>query len=546
MLFAVLAVPAMANISGAIFTTESLCDGTNENLFDYKEDVYLDGGPRKEGSAGLPDGYYYVQVTSPNGLLLGITPTASVQVTNSSFAQCYQLWDILVKASDGTQGYDDTPNNGGVYKAWVTPEEKFKPGDGTNGFINAWCKTDNFKVKNGGNGDCPEPSVISVHKFRDSNANGLQDPNEEELDWLVDVTDPDLITQQILTPFTVLPTLTGTWRICEVPQSGWLQTALVIDGVAQEPNDVMHCVDILVASTCQETHAIAYGNIELGSITACKFIDLDLNGYNGAEPPLAGIRMTLKGTDILGKSVDLMETTGDDGCVTFGSLLPGSYELCEEVPLNWLPTTDQCVAIELAEGQTVLSEFGNVCVGYAAFGTKGYWHNKNGLDETKQADIDYINTLAPWLACNSSTKPFGAINGFYCDGKKVPAAKVGKTTIAPAGSAKAEQSIFLVYKNSVVKLQLAQQLYAYILNVRNRLTDCGPDSMILLPDGTWASAQTLIDKALTVWSAGTVALNDKVYDRSKMSNLLDKLNNSTVTYVNCELCPVEYPELPIE
>ena len=45
-------------LSGAIFTTESVCDGTNINIFSSKEAVYLDGGPVKEGSAGLPDGEY--------------------------------------------------------------------------------------------------------------------------------------------------------------------------------------------------------------------------------------------------------------------------------------------------------------------------------------------------------------------------------------------------------------------------------------------------------------------------------------------------------
>ena len=58
------------NISGAIFT--SLPDGTavNHNLYDNKQDVYLNGGPQNENSAGLPlgtgdtDEFYYFQVTN--------------------------------------------------------------------------------------------------------------------------------------------------------------------------------------------------------------------------------------------------------------------------------------------------------------------------------------------------------------------------------------------------------------------------------------------------------------------------------------------------
>ncbi len=50
--------------------------------------------------------------------------------------------------------YADTPNNGGEYKAWVTPVGNFlcpltsiDCNLGKHGFQNDWSKTDNFKVK---------------------------------------------------------------------------------------------------------------------------------------------------------------------------------------------------------------------------------------------------------------------------------------------------------------------------------------------------------------------------------------------------------------
>jgi hypothetical protein len=149
---------ASANITGAIFATNSTDSVTNGNKFDFKTDVYLDGGPHHEDAAGLPDGYYYVQVTSPGNpndpeTLLGssnfnlIASKAPVHVTNGSFDYLYRLWDI-VSTSNGTQGYDDTLNNGGVYKVWVTPADKFDLDDpqAVHGFIHDWSKTDNFKV----------------------------------------------------------------------------------------------------------------------------------------------------------------------------------------------------------------------------------------------------------------------------------------------------------------------------------------------------------------------------------------------------------------
>src|SRR6266511_6228980 len=69
-----LAVSAAAHApSGAIFTT--LPDGSevNFNIYDSKDDVYLDGGPgpgAPQTAAGLDDGTYVFQVTDPSGKTL--------------------------------------------------------------------------------------------------------------------------------------------------------------------------------------------------------------------------------------------------------------------------------------------------------------------------------------------------------------------------------------------------------------------------------------------------------------------------------------------
>lgn len=129
-------------LTGAIFTTDASCGTANGNIYDAKTDVYLDGGPSNPGSAGLPDGEYYVKVTAPDGTLLGTSVGTAdetpVVVVNGDFAQCYQLMAILKRASNGLAGYDDTPNPGGEYKVWVSRVSTFEPDE---------SKTDNFKVK---------------------------------------------------------------------------------------------------------------------------------------------------------------------------------------------------------------------------------------------------------------------------------------------------------------------------------------------------------------------------------------------------------------
>src|SRR6266513_5400287 len=65
-------------LPGAIFTTDSACNGVDLNIYASKGAVYLNGGPAHPGAASLPDGSYYVQVTDPSGAcVLGTSVGAS-------------------------------------------------------------------------------------------------------------------------------------------------------------------------------------------------------------------------------------------------------------------------------------------------------------------------------------------------------------------------------------------------------------------------------------------------------------------------------------
>ena len=134
-----------ASMPGAIWTTDSTGARINQNIYDSKLDVYLNGGPKSSKAPGLPDGYYYVKVTAPNGQILGssvggsIGAVTTVRVVNGRFVQIYQLWTIVRSVSSGfqNQGYNNTPNPGNEYKVWLSQDPNF---------ANSSSKTDNFKV----------------------------------------------------------------------------------------------------------------------------------------------------------------------------------------------------------------------------------------------------------------------------------------------------------------------------------------------------------------------------------------------------------------
>ena len=202
---------------GAVFTTDATCSGVDLNIYAAKGDVYLNGGPNHPGSAGLPDGNYYVQVTEPNGTLLGKTLTASVVVAGGEFVECYQLSAILVTASSlfTEAGYDDTSNSGGEYKAWVSQNPAFDNND---------SKTDNFKVKP----PEPETATLEIIKFYDANVNGLNDDGQLISGWQMlihdngDHPDPDFLRS---TPVSMIVD-PGSYTITEgTPvETNWLHT----------------------------------------------------------------------------------------------------------------------------------------------------------------------------------------------------------------------------------------------------------------------------------------------------------------------------------
>lgn len=157
--------PPDPQLSGAIFTTDASGEPVNLNIYDAKEDVYLNGGPginAPDDAAGLPAGTYSFQVTDPSGkTLLSTDAVACRQFTVDASGRIQSVAPsgacAHVTGIDGEDlgitvqlfPFNDTPNNGGVYKVWVTPTSDLdcdEPGS-RHCFVPHHSKTDNFKVR---------------------------------------------------------------------------------------------------------------------------------------------------------------------------------------------------------------------------------------------------------------------------------------------------------------------------------------------------------------------------------------------------------------
>jgi hypothetical protein len=421
-----------AGPTGAIFTTTP--DGVivNENVrYEDKRDVYLDGGPPPNApktAAGLDDGLYVFQVTDPSGKFLLSEDPAKCRVVrvedgvivarvnpdfpgvdlitadptftygNGANAKpCHVDDDPPHPTDPGVRGasgrhdtnvdfdhgdtgaivvqlmpYGTTPNPGGVYKAWITPLDKYvEKGGELNvepkklppskqrphscpdfcasadaGFKHPDIKTDNFKVQEVEEFDPPE---ITVRKFHDLNGDGIWDEGEPEIGvdecvdavgnlgdcadpdfggWPYNFTEPGFPAQGFFTPNTHVAAEPGDYLVCEEILDGWFQSASRLDGVYDDP--FQQCVTVPVAGTSGETHEVVFGNYMEGTKSGTKF-----SAETGAA--LEGWEIHLYGTDGLGNAVHEHATTDAGGAYTF-SVPPGSYTVCEEMQLGWVQT----------------------------------------------------------------------------------------------------------------------------------------------------------------------------------------------------------------
>ncbi|MEN6370900.1 MAG: SdrD B-like domain-containing protein [Armatimonadota bacterium] len=169
---------------GAIWTTD-VDYVVNRNIYDSKCEVYLNGGPLNQSQPGLPDGDYYYKVTNPDG-----SRDLSEEAGKSLDNRLVTVVDgIIVRTNPNNQlcPYEDTDNEGGEYKVWLTSVEDYYAHGGL--FDPDSSKTDNFKIKP----QVGPPTVlgsISGCKYYDLNMNGIKDPLEVVIPgWLIELYD---------------------------------------------------------------------------------------------------------------------------------------------------------------------------------------------------------------------------------------------------------------------------------------------------------------------------------------------------------------------
>ncbi len=306
--------------SGAIFTTDATGTVVNANIYDAKEDVYLNGGPQNRNSAGLsPDGVYYFQVTEPsgnsNGVLLSTDPAVcrQLRVTNGVVAGAVPaLHPITGQACAHPNGsfnpangstpvqlmpFSDTGNPGGEYKAWLVAKTATTSIDPTDPavlvFLNDDSKTDNFKIKPT---LPPVGSNITGVKFYDTNLNGNQDSGELGIPfWKIDLYgDQSSDTTSYITgsagEYSFTNLAAGTYGVCEVIPSAsprWVPTTVTsFDGIVVPPDAVRNFGNVCLGAGGGLTLGFwsnKNGQSLFGADDLALMVNLNLRNANGSN-----------------------------------------------------------------------------------------------------------------------------------------------------------------------------------------------------------------------------------------------------------------------
>lgn len=169
-----------------------------------------------------------------------------------------------------------------------------------------------------------------------------------------------------------------------------------------------------------------------GDIGGIKFNDLNGNGTRDKNDPvvthtdvLGGIRIFIDENDngIFDEGEKTAQTK-DDGSYEFNDLLPGSYDVCEEIPDGWIATTPQCGTVTVKSGETSTQNYGNFKLGMIQ-GRKFHDLNVDGTRNGGEPFLDgwtirlYQNIEDEWTLINSmntgddTTEAGSVIDGQY-------------------------------------------------------------------------------------------------------------------------------------
>jgi uncharacterized protein (DUF2141 family) len=127
----------------------------------------------------------------------------------------------------------------------------------------------------------------------------------------------------------------GTYAVQETQPANYLDGKDTIGAVAgKTTNDRFDSIALAAGVVDPDNN---FGELVPASVGGCVYIDANGNGVmDPGELPIPGVTITLTGTDDLGNTVNVVQTTDANRQYNFANLRPGTYTITETQPAGFL------------------------------------------------------------------------------------------------------------------------------------------------------------------------------------------------------------------
>jgi hypothetical protein len=205
------------------------------------------------------------------------------------------------------------------------------------------------------------PVILSGLVYQDTNGNGAQDAGEPGMAGVTLTLTGTNGMGQAVTATTVTgaggtytfttdasgnPLRPGTYTITETPLSGYIQGTTsvgTVNGVADGTVVTAGQIGSIAMTSGQTGSNYNFGNLKPVTVSGTVYQDSNSNNaFDAGEPGLAGVSLTLTGTNGLGQAITAVATTAANGTYTFTTdttgqqLRPGTYQVVETPPSGYL------------------------------------------------------------------------------------------------------------------------------------------------------------------------------------------------------------------
>jgi protocatechuate 3,4-dioxygenase beta subunit len=194
------------------------------------------------------------------------------------------------------------------------------------------------------------PASLAGFVYLDANDNGIKESGEAGIggvlitlsgaDYLGHAVNLSTMTSALDGSYSFAGLRAGTYTLTEAQPAGYLdgKDTIGTPGGTTANDQFSH----IVLHTGFGGVNNNFGEVQAASLAGFVYVDANNNGVkDGGESGIGGVVITLTGTNDLGQAVSLTtQTSSVDGSYSFSGLRPGTYQLSETQPANYLDGKD--------------------------------------------------------------------------------------------------------------------------------------------------------------------------------------------------------------